>query len=798
MAQMGITPEELAGFMSQFDPSATAARDSLDDSPYDHPPQLSFAATPETIKKYKAWYERDSKKSPTAAPTVPPRLLVQAQEQQREKQEREALAAENGISTRMTVIGFPKHSCKVQLGALKPTKSVSIQTIVEDVNGAAQVLSIYNFPTTYEASLAYIDLLFPVGIAMAILEPTFKVATQGGNPHIRVDSPTDIVFLDPRSDVLRDVHWKTGSQVSRFNAWPSDSDHWKARGNNYFAAGHWLPAAFAYSRGLQCDPDSLALRSNRSEAYLRLNFYSAASADARYVRCAAGAELLLRQKALFREAKAEYGRGRYQKAKSLLEQLHSSRADDSDIVKWIARCTQRLHESLTGVYDWTLLYKQSQTDPHLDVAEYTGPIEVRPMSNRGGGRGIAATRVIDVGELLVVAKPLSLATDAELQSLVLQKTVNLLTSKMDKRSQSANVAYAAQAIYGNPDLHDHAFHLYAGPDYPPPPSSFPPPPVDEPTELDPLKPRHRIDLAQLESICTHNAFGVMPLRPEDRRKPDDLDKLDSSTGLYPLPSLFNHSCAPNSHIVFIGDIMMMRASRTIHRDEEVTSAYMTPTTSYFERRKTLQEGWLMSEICDCRQCQYDRADGEANLRHRGRIAEGFSVDLFSKPLAKLRSLQKKLSATYVAARGPSHPSPALYPLHHAIAETLRSSHTTAGMKDAIKEDMKALEYRGWSVTDDDIGRRSKKARSLNRRGEELAVDTSFLGDPAEPLQAIPPMLRVAQTYFLCDDMMNATRWIKTAQWVLNTSVGGGKELFMMIERPLLKQFDLLDVATRVL
>ncbi|KZT71484.1 hypothetical protein DAEQUDRAFT_749855 [Daedalea quercina L-15889] len=836
MAQMGITPAELAGIMSQFDPSAlssgpAAMQDFLRGvpafsesgavAPRNGPPPLSFMSTPEDIKNYKAWFENDSKKPPVPGPTVPRELLVADQERLRREQEEESLE-EGYMQTRFTVIGFPKHSCKRQLHQLKPincsdmlmrkthlgsyllcrsiapcTKVVAIQTVVEDVNGDVRTLSIYNFPTAYEALLDYVDLLFPIGVTMAILEPTYKAATQGPNAIIRVDSPTDIVFLDPRDEVLHGARWKSGSRVYRFNAWPSDADHWKARGNDYFKAVHWLPAVFAYSHGLRCEPESLVLRLNRSEGYLRLKFYSAACADAHHVRCAAGVAEAHRGKALFREAKAEYGRERYQTAKTLFEQWWSSHPKDTDVVDWITRCNQRLQECSTGTYDWTQLFKQSQTGPYLDIAGYTGPIEVKQMPNRGGGRGVAATRDIQTGDLLLVAKPFSFASAAELQSSVLQMTMNMLTSRMDRRTQSANVACAVAKIYGNPDLHDHVFHLYAGPDYPPPPSTHPPcPDSDSPVELDPLQPSHRIDIARLESICTHNCFGVMSLRPGGFKSQGSEafgDSDDTPIGLYPLASLFNHSCAPNSSYTFIGNIMVVRAVRAMKLGEEVTLSYMPSDLPYFQRRETLERGWHMTDECDCRLCIDDRADGEDNLRRREEIAAASHKQLYSKPLSELRSLERKLSATYATTRGPHRP--ALFSIHQSIAENLLASCTESRALQAIQENIKALECLGWTIKDSKTGSRTSH-RSQVRKGPELAVDPSRLG--SSPKEVIGPMLRIAQIYVFCHDMTNAKKWLKTAQWVFNATVGGGNDLFMLVERPTLERFELLDTVSQIL
>jgi hypothetical protein len=62
---------------------------------------------------------------------------------------------------------------------------------------------------------------------------------------------------------------------------------------------------------------------------------------------------------------------------------------------------QRLKEA-DGNYDWVTMFRGSQ-DPfvQLDGAEFVGPVTAAQLPNRGGGRGLVATRDIKTGELLV-------------------------------------------------------------------------------------------------------------------------------------------------------------------------------------------------------------------------------------------------------------------------------------------------------------------------------------------------------------------------------------------------------------
>lgn len=339
-------------------------------------------------------------------------------------------------------------------------------------------------------------------------------------------------------------------------------------------------------------------------------------------------------------------------------------------------------------------------------------------------------------------------------------TLNMLASKMDKPTQCANIATAAQVLYGNPDLYDRVFHLYAGPDYPSPPSMYPPTPVLDPVELDPLSPTRRIDIAKLESICTHNTFSPVPLQPDDPYTRTSEPGFDAPTGLYTLTSMFNHSCAPNANYVFIGNIMTVRASCSIKAGEEITIAYVSPHQPYSERRDTLATAWHMPEVCDCAQCQDDRADGDASLRRREEMLATLPSTLLGQSVNELQTLEKKLSATYAPTRGPRRL--AMYGIHHSIAEHLRTSPSEADINRAIQKDITALECLGLTVLKGGRTRSASRSESRKSRDAELMVEADHLG--YVPEEAIAPMLRIAQTYIFFDDITNLLRWLKTAQW----------------------------------
>ena len=149
------------------------------------------------------------------------------------------------------------------------------------------------------------------------------------------------------------------------------------------------------------DSEATVVRSNRAEVYLRLNYYSGAAYDAQRVLSAGGVPAALSDKAFFRLAKAQYGRGEYAASEENFARWHARHPEDPAAAPWIARCQARRTESLTGEYAFASLFREAAKEIRLDVADYMGPIEMKQMTNRGGGRGVVAKRDIRTGELLV-------------------------------------------------------------------------------------------------------------------------------------------------------------------------------------------------------------------------------------------------------------------------------------------------------------------------------------------------------------------------------------------------------------
>ncbi|KAK4490099.1 hypothetical protein RD792_000756 [Penstemon davidsonii] len=72
------------------------------------------------------------------------------------------------------------------------------------------------------------------------------------------------------------------------------------------------------------------------------------------------------------------------------------------------------------------------------------------------------------------------------------------------------------------------------------------------------------------------------------------------TGLYPVISIINHSCLPNSVLVFEGRLAVVRAVEHIPKDTEVLISYVETAGSTITRQKALKEQYFFS--CTCPRC----------------------------------------------------------------------------------------------------------------------------------------------------------------------------------------------------
>lgn len=278
-------------------------------------------------------------------------------------------------------------------------RMVAIHTVVEDPDGAAFELSIYNFPTTFCCPLQHVDGLFWRGAIIAIREPNFKAQAQGTfGPFLRVDSPTDIVLVPSNSTLLNGIRWRFPDPDPRAL---STAEQWQQRGTAYYNNSQWFLAAIAFSHALALGGDVASLVMNRAAVFIQLEYYSGAITDLEWVMAKAGISGAAADKALLRLAKARCGRGEFRAAAEDYLRWKRKHPDDTSADSAVERCRARIQEEQTGNYDWACLFQTAKERIRVDAADFIGRVEVRRLQNRGGGRGMVASRNLKTGELLV-------------------------------------------------------------------------------------------------------------------------------------------------------------------------------------------------------------------------------------------------------------------------------------------------------------------------------------------------------------------------------------------------------------
>ena len=90
------------------------------------------------------------------------------------------------------------------------------------------------------------------------------------------------------------------------------------------------------------------------------------------------------------------------------------------------------------------------------------------------------------------------------------------------------------------------------------------------------------------------AFSMDEIREEERHE---------NFGVFPLASLFNHSCAPNMAKVLLADWVFLRAGRDVAPGEELTQYYCDIRMPVEMRRKELSD--LFGFTCGCPRCLFE-------------------------------------------------------------------------------------------------------------------------------------------------------------------------------------------------
>lgn len=483
------------------------------------------------------------------------------------------------------------------------------------------------------------------GSEFLVKEPYYTLNNEG-EPRIRVDHPSDLVISaysqGPES-------WRNANSSSARAT--KTARNCKEEGNAALQEQNYSQAHACYTEGLKLIPkdddtnDTLLhdLYRNRAHVNLLLQRFDDARADAlsSLIRGEDQEQKSLDAKAYYRAGSAAYSLGDFEDARGLFEEQKNLEPDNQYAKFNLRRINMRLQERTTGAYDLKkVVANLSKSKGRTDVACFDGHTEVR--ESPGAGRGLFATRDIEPKEIIMCEKAFCVVWSHEPEAF------SALTC--DLRDDAAIRVFPAglhkvvvQKLLNNPSQIKKVLDLFG--DYKS---------LERPIERDgsPV-----IDVFQVHDIVQRNAFG-----PGQQTEDEDIS--NASTGLWIRAAYINHSCVPNTKVDYVGDLMLLRATRRISAGEEITHSY-DQSSDYDARTAALDRTWGFK--CHCVLCAAEEADGPALRTTRRELeneANGF-VQNQSAPQAKktvvmkAKRLRKSLADTYHRERYKGLPRPAL-------------------------------------------------------------------------------------------------------------------------------------------
>ncbi|RSL48431.1 hypothetical protein CEP54_012943 [Fusarium duplospermum] len=423
---------------------------------------------------------------------------------------------------------------------------------------------------------------------LLVKEPYYTLNNQGERT-IRVDHPSDLVvtLLSENLESWRQRHRTAGDQTK-------PPEQCKEMGNVALKKKDFARAHAYYTQGLHQSadaPDTLIkdLYRNRSHVNLLLQRFDEGRTDA-ISSLTDGADKALDAKAYYRAGLAAYSLGDFDSAKYFFEQ-HERLQPNGHATLNMHRIKARLQEQSTGAYEMTKIVRGlSRNQGRSDVASFYGNFEVK--ASPGAGRGVFATRPIELNEIIMCEKAFCVVWSYEPEAFS-SLTCDTRDDAEIRVFPSGLHKAVVDKLLNNPSQIEKVLDLFG--DY-----------TGLGNKLVEVEGNPVVDTFQIHDIIQRNAFG-----PGQQTEDEDIS--NASTGLWIRASYMNHSCISNAKKDYIGDFMIVRATRQIVVGEEILQSY-DESTDYDARIASLHRTWGFR--CKCGLCLAEEADGPATRKMR--------------------------------------------------------------------------------------------------------------------------------------------------------------------------------------
>lgn len=345
--------------------------------------------------------------------------------------------------------------------------------------------------------------------------------------------------------------------------------------------------------------------SNRAEARSRLRDFNEALVDCEEALKIEGTHF----KALLCKGKVLLSLNRYSMAldcfKATLVEAHTSGNLES-VHGFLEKCKRLQYQSRTGAFDLTDWILNGFHGKFPELAEYIGPVKI--MKSEISGRGLFATKNIDIGTLVLVTKAiatergiLSSEDKSEKMQLVMWKNFIDKVKECISKCQRTHHWISTLSLGANEDGLEVPDTCLFKPE----------------TEGSSYS-TGQVDMGRILSILDVNSLV------EDGVSAKVLGKNRGvyGVGLWILASFINHSCSGNARRMHVGDNIMVHVSRNVKAGEEITYAYFD-TLVPLEKRKEMSQTWGFN--CNCNRCKFEEGMSSKSKQELREIEMGMDV-----------------------------------------------------------------------------------------------------------------------------------------------------------------------------